>query len=1009
MKKSLNHCIPSVDWSEPRVPSVKLTHRNIHFLKVPDKVALKAQVIVGLTHRNHPEGLREALHSALQQDVSQAVAFLVLDDSSDEGWMRTLENPLLSDPRLVIAAGRFGSPPQARNALLDLVDQRFPSARWVARMDADDRFATTGSLQELVRAGDASNCSFVIGSNHLSVNGTVLPSINFARAETLQDRQRLNTFIQSFCRQEIPNELPSCNLLLRTQSGIRYPNASSAEDHWLVAALLMHRPQDGCVVTEPVYAIYSLGGEATRANQKQESWKASRLALAQAAETWYRAHQISKSTVLGWGQEGVVWRDSVGTYKRFYPDSLTKDDLLRCKRLVEAAGNAIISFSVCDGDGQGSLIQLAQSPLKELGQHWLLEKTQRFLKKLYQSSVVTSNVKRDNLRFTSAGELQYIDIGHDIVPLTTSRFLDCAARLYAIGELGWSDHELARRRTVQRPAEALEAIPGFSSFYSGLVHALHPGYVPNASIALPVTAPPEHTDVTLLIKCCPQDANSLDVQVHHIVGELRLRARFSKTVLNVDPFEGPYLRQHSKGSLSQLKLIADRLLRAGLIDEVWFAPTDHDSIANVHRHWFDLPGITESHTAQGAPVFSQLWAFDRIRTPFVLQLDVDVFIGGNDIRHDVVGDMKRACLETGVWCVGFNIPQANNGFKPYMGEPDQFAPEVRFGLLNLERVKAHAPFKNPVIEGRLTWMWHRFLKHAQHRTGMCSVRGGDSRTFYIHPKNEDKGLSFIDIARDLIAQGSLPEAQRGAWDLVPAANWKRIHRHESIVFLLFGRETQTCKLERCLASLKNQSNQDFGIVFIDDGGSPLQAAELPHRMSWLGDRVTLIRRPQRAGYMENFRESIAQVCTNPDTLLVVLDQDDALMHREAVNMLRTAWQAGADLINAPMFRPEKPLTLYEVNYERPRKHGGGNVWSHLRAFRKSLFEQVPNIIWDQAPDPDCLSDFLTMVPMTELAQHPVFLDGPYLYWHERPAYSAERKEREKKVKTWLFSQPSLAD
>lgn len=1007
--KSIDHSLPFIDLSEPRVPSLKLTQRNIHFLKIPSEIALKAQVIVGLTHRNHPEGLLEALRSALEQDITQAVAFLVLDDSSDEGWMRTIEDSLLSDPRLVIAAGRFGSPPQARNALLDLVDQRFPSARWVARMDADDRFATASSLQALVHAGEVSNSSFVVGSNHLSVNGTVLPNINFARAETLQDRQRLNTFIQSFCRQEVSNELPSCNLLLRTKSGIRYPNAPSAEDHWLVAGLFMHRPQDGCVVTEPVYAIYSLGGEATRANQKLANWTASRLALAQATEAWYLAHQTPNATVLGWGQEGVVWRESTGTYKRFYPNSLSKDDLLRCTRLVEAAGNAIISFSVCDGEGRGSLIQIEQSPLQELGQYWPLEQTQRFLKKLYQAGVVTSNVKRDNLRFTTAGDLHYIDIGQDIVPLTASRFLDCAARLYAIGELGWSDHELARRRTVERPAEALEAIPGFSAFYGGLVKALHPSSVLDASNAAPLAVPPEHSDVTLLIKCCPQDADSLDLQVHHIVGELRLRARFGKTVLTVDPFEGPYLRQHSKGSLSELQLVADRLLETGLIDEVWFAPTDYKTIANVYCYWFGIEEVTATHTAQGAPIFSQLWAFDQISTPYVLQLDVDVLIGGNDIQHDVVGDMKRACLKSGVWCVGFNIPQASTGFKPYMGEPDQFAPEVRFGLLNLERVKAHAPFENPVIDGRLTWMWHRFLKHAQHKTGMCSLRGGDSRTFYIHPKNEDKGRNFIDIARDLIAQGNLPEAQQGAWDLVPSINWERIHRHESIVFLLFGRETPIDKLERCLASLKEQSSQDFGIVFIDDGGCPLQAAELPHRLSWLRDRLTLIRRTQRVGYMENFRESIERVCINPDTLLVVLDQDDALMHREAVNMLRSAWEGGSDLINAPMFRPEKPLTLYEVKYERLRQHGGGNVWSHLRAFRKSLFEQVPKSIWNQAPDPDCLSDFLTMVPMAELAQHPVFLDGPYLYWHERPAYSAERKEREHKMKTWIFSQPPLVD
>jgi hypothetical protein len=82
----------------------------------------------------------------------------------------------------------------------------------------------------------------------------------------------------------------------------------------------------------------------------------------------------------GLGARGVVWRESTGTYKRFYSNSLSKDDLSRCKRLVEAAGNAIIPFSVCNDDGRGSLIQLAQSPLQETEQYWPLERTKQFLK-----------------------------------------------------------------------------------------------------------------------------------------------------------------------------------------------------------------------------------------------------------------------------------------------------------------------------------------------------------------------------------------------------------------------------------------------------------------------------------------------------------------------------------------------------------------------------------------------------------------------------------------------------
>lgn len=995
------------DWSEPRVSKVRLTHRNIHFVTSPSDIAMQASVIVGLSHRNHPSGLSKALRSAMAQDMADDLALLVLDDSSGEGWMQSLDADLLSDPRLVVAAGRFGSPAQSRNGLLDLVDECFPNAKWVARMDADDRFAEARSLRALVQAGDQSDSLFVIGSNRLSVEGDVLPAVNWAMAETLQDQDRLNAFIQAFCRQQVPNELPSCNLLLRTRSGIRYPNANSAEDHWLVAGLLMHRPHEGCVVTEPAYAVYALGGAVTQANQGSDAWAKSRLALAQAAEVWHRAQMVPGATVLGWGQEGVVWREAPGTFKRFYPYSVSSEALSEIRSLVATVGDAVIAFDICDDSAPGALIRLASEPVQELGQRWPLELSRRFLQRLYRARVVTSNVKRDNLRITTSGELQYIDIGRDIVRLTASRFLDCAARLYAIGELGWSDHELARRRTSERQVEAFSALAGFDAFYGELMRSLHPACLLDTAEAVPPSKPSAHPDVTLLIKCCPQDVRSVRLQVQHLVSELGMRARFAKKVLLVDPFEGPYLRQFAEGDLSMLRDAVGLLHQAGLIDEVWEAPSDQVEIYKINQQWFAAPQILESHTVQGAPVASQLWAFDRVVTPFVLQMDIDVLIGGTDVRHDVIADMKRACVEQGVWCVGFNIPQADEGFKAYTGEPDQFAPEVRCGLLNLERIKSHRPFANPTSGGRLSWMWHQALKHAQPEKAMRTVRGGDSRTFYIHPRNEDKSRDSFDRVRDLIGQGRIPTGQRGEWDLIASAQWDYPQRSEDIVFLLFGRETPTSKLERCHASLRAQSCQDFGVIVIDDAGAPLGAAELPHGLGSMWERVTLIRRPHRIGYLENFRDSIERICVNPDTLLVVLDQDDALMHVDAVQMLMDAWRSGADLINAPMFRPDKPLTLYEVSHETPRKLGGGNVWAHLRAFRKALFERVPVEVWGTAPELDCLTDFLTMVPMVELAHKSVYLDGPYLYWHERFPYSADRKARELAMKTWLFSQPPL--
>ncbi len=96
---------------------------------------------------------------------------------------------------------------------------------------------------------------------------------------------------------------------------------------------------------------------------------------------------------------------------------------------------------------------------------------------------------------------------------------------------------------------------------------------------------------------------------------------------------------------------------------------------------------------------------------------------------------------------------------------------VSDSLFDLERLKALLPMTNPVQEGRFEWMWHRAVQHRQQQTGMRCVRGGDSQSFYVHPRNEDKAHRRLPTWRDLIAQGIVPHEQGGEWDLVPTANW----------------------------------------------------------------------------------------------------------------------------------------------------------------------------------------------------------------------------------------------
>ncbi len=993
--------------SAPRRPCPVLSVRALHARGMLSATILSAQLVIGITVCNQARRLPRALKSALSQTVVENghAVVVLLDDQSTDGWRESCCE-LLEHPSVLVIEGICGSASRARNALLDFVDQHLPGARWVARLDADDVLASSVSVAVLCREGDESGAQYVLGSNHLAVDEELLDRSNIADPAVLLDRQRLVHFVEGFCLHGAPQELPSCNLVLRSQSGIRYPDIRSAEDHWLVASLLCLHPEKGIVVPSPIYAVYSLGGATTQDNRRSAQWALQRERLAVAVRCWLEALESQRS-ILGVGQEGIVWREGNRIHKRFYPWAMDADAVERLKPLCDSVGEdgpiPVVEWSI---EAEGEIRCHYQWTVSSAFPATVPESTvTHFLRQLHRHGLVTSNIKRSNFRVLKDGRLIYIDVGDDIVPFTPSRFLDAAARLYSIAMLGNSDHELARRTSILRQHEALDQLAGFPRFYRSLVEGLFPHVSPMQTKVEPPEAD-RACDVTLLIKGCPQDAALMEDQVRHIITQLSSPKKFGKIVLAIDRYQGPYLRQFGAGDLGRVSAVAAELRSVSMVDEVWFSPTDPAEIHSTYARWFGNDLVHETHTTSGAPLFSQIWAFDQVRTRYVLQCDVDVLIGRKDVSHDFIADMLAAAQPADVLGVGFNIPQPIDGFKPYTGN---FVPEIRFGLFDLERLKALQPMTNPVQEGRFEWMWHRAVQHRQQQTGMRCVRGGDSRSFYVHPRNEDKAHRSLPTWRDLIAQGIVPHEQGGEWDLVPTANWSYPARTEPLVFLMKGRDTGFAKLKRSIDSLRMQEDQRFGIIIIDDAGDFGATWFIPDLLGPLRERTTLIRRRSRSGYVRNFIEAVEVICQHDEVLVVTLDLDDVLMSWKVSSRLLSAIEDGADLIHGVMFRPDKPLHLYEPDYENPREKGGGNVWTHLRGFRKSLFQQIPkdhlriNGHWV-----DNVTDYAIMIPATELAQKPVFIHEDFCYYHERAPYSTERKHEQQGILRKLLAYPRLS-
>ena len=313
------------------------------------------------------------------------------------------------------------------------------------------------------------------------------------------------------------NEVPSCNLLLSPHAGWRYPESGGAEDHWLVASLLLNHPDRGAVQADGFYADYTLGGAATQARREAGRALSDRRRIAEAAAAWTEANDDASdgaSRVLGYGREGVVRLVSAGetgagglTQGGFpqsrlpqngspldpsaSPDAYPGSDLYAEKEplrretllLVGAAGRArALAGAIVPGAATPS----CPNPRGEKrGDGWTArypyertepfqgaspEAVRDFLTRCLERRVVCQNVKRANLRTRPDGGL----LSSSTWARTSSPWTWTGSGTRRPGSTPsacWdgSDSELRRRPSSRRQTDVLREIPGFEDFYAGLL------------------------------------------------------------------------------------------------------------------------------------------------------------------------------------------------------------------------------------------------------------------------------------------------------------------------------------------------------------------------------------------------------------------------------------------------------------------------------------------------------------------------------------------------------------
>ena len=266
--------------------------------------------------------------------------------------------------------------------------------------------------------------------------------------------------------------------------------------------------------------------------------------------------------------------------------------------------------------------------------------------------------------------------------------------------------------------------------------------------------------------------------------------------------------------------------------------------------------------------------------------------------------------------------------------------EVRGCLFDRQRLQSVLPIPNELDGGKLALAWHRafdrFIAAGEHR----SYRVGNPSTAFIHIPNDRKAdaeeMSEIIAA---VERGYLPPCQLEKVDLSgTAVEWSGPKRGEPFVFVVCGRNVDPGRFKRCFESLAAQECTDWGAIVVDDASTNGFGDYAETLLKGYAGRVTTIRNATRRGALFNTWNAITRFCDDPDTVILTLDADDALLGRQVLDRVRAEYEAGADATVGSMLRLDKEV-VYPVNFQESRSWRS-NVWQHLRTFRKHLFDAI---------------------------------------------------------------------
>jgi glycosyltransferase involved in cell wall biosynthesis len=669
-------------------------------------------IVIGMAARNNSSTIVQAVNSALEQiDLKRNLIVIISDDESTDGTIEAIRSHFSEDRRVIVFQNRFGSAYKNRNWIQEYVKANLSGCVLLGRLDADDTIAESGMLSQIERLWEQNPFDVLLMANHQLQGGVPTGHVNRPESN-LTDPSVWLERVRRMAAGEWISELPSCNVFVRPDVALPYPEIESAEDHWNLVDYLLHDDELEVVVKPDwVYCNYSIDNYSAADRKRNEVRSQARSALYRYALDKFqeqtrkrealdilKGQWPSEYTYLGAGFSGVVFHDGTWVYKVHLPLATNNfnevDNILFLKeklRLFNGRQHFFPLRELTEVKGRYVLVYPFEvgEKVDSLDRNDMLS----FLAEMWQMKVICRSITKGNNFIRVKGVIKLID--YEIEPYDDNLFLNVAARAFIQLDdvpLEGVNYNKLKRSTINN--FSLNELQGFYPYVEDLFRRIaHTDMNPiDLSPTLDVACEDEvvsYPDVTLLIKTCPQDSRSLYNDVRTKVSALTQAVRFAERVLLLDCYrEQDFLRQYTeKGSIAELTEEANRLLMDGVIDRIMLPPNEVEAIRACNEMSFGFSS-DKTHTANGVPVTAQMHAFQSVETRFVLQMDVDVLIGNKVMGHDylvtAIAQLKRH--ERAV-SVGFQIYHDSRlKFQEYTGFDGGIPPDVRCSLIDTQRL-----------------------------------------------------------------------------------------------------------------------------------------------------------------------------------------------------------------------------------------------------------------------------------------------------------------------------------